>query len=293
MLVKKYVKQLISNLPEKNEKIPIEIDLVLSGGSFNGSYTIGALYYIKELEKQNAIKVKRISGSSIGSILGLLYFSNKLYLFNTFYSIFFENFNKNKNLSQMLELKELMKNKIPSNICDILNGRFYVCFNNIQLCKKYVKHKYTNIDKLLDYIIRSCYVPFFIDYNPSYKNKYIDGLLPYIFTKKNNRKILYINVFTYDKLSNIINVKNESSNLHRILTGIIDIHIFFIKEQNTIMCSYIENWVIYDYFIYYLTYLLENIFMYIMYLTKKINNTKKVKNSCKQIVQYLISFLNR
>ena len=58
--------------------------------------------------------------------------------------------------------------------------------------------------------------------------------------KKHNRQILYINVFTPDKLYYVINVKNESINLHRILSGINDIHMFFIKNENTLMCSYVK-----------------------------------------------------
>jgi hypothetical protein len=114
-------------------------------------------------------------------------------------------------------------------------------------------------------------------------------MLPYLFKKIDNRNILYINVITHDKLFDVINVKNETINLHRILTGIIDIHLFFIKGQNTIMCSYIKKWFVYEYVVYYLSYILEHIIVYIMYFTKKINNVKIVKLLFKELMNYYIT----
>ena len=55
---------------------PKEIDLVISGGAFNGGYGYGALMYLRSLEKDNKIKVNRISGCSIGSLLAVDYLSN-------------------------------------------------------------------------------------------------------------------------------------------------------------------------------------------------------------------------
>ena len=40
----------------------------------------------------------------------------------------------------------------------------------------------------------------------------------------------------------IDNVKNEKTNFHRILSGLLDIHAFFIKGSNTSMCSYVNDW---------------------------------------------------
>ncbi len=38
------------------------LDIVFEGGLFNGSYLIGALYYLKQLEEKKYIKINRISG---------------------------------------------------------------------------------------------------------------------------------------------------------------------------------------------------------------------------------------
>ena len=76
MTLKVFINSLIENIPEKN--LPEELDLVLDGGAFNGMYMLGGLFYIKELEQREKIKVKRISGCSIGAMLGLLFILDKM-----------------------------------------------------------------------------------------------------------------------------------------------------------------------------------------------------------------------
>ena len=60
-MINEYVIKLIENLPDdlKNSKTPLRIDLVLDGGIFNGSYLVGALCFLKEMEKRKYIIVVR------------------------------------------------------------------------------------------------------------------------------------------------------------------------------------------------------------------------------------------
>ena len=60
-MIDNYIHKLMENLPEniKNRKKPLKIDLVLSGGAFNGSYILGALYFLKELEREKYIIIKK------------------------------------------------------------------------------------------------------------------------------------------------------------------------------------------------------------------------------------------
>ena len=288
-MINEYTTYLIHNLPS-NHNIPTEIDLVLSGGAFNGSYMLGSLYYLKELERENKIKINKISGSSIGSVLGFLYFTDTLDLFNDLYKLCFDHINEHFNLSNLLNLKQILKTKMNIDIGnDILKNKLYISLHNIQNGKKYVKNKYKNIDNLLDCIIRSCYVPFIINYKNAYKNKYIDGMLPY-FYKKNKNKVLYINVFTHDKANNSLSIKNEYTNIHRILTGINEIHLFFLKNKNTYMCSYIDGWSVYEYLVYFICLMFEKMVFYSMYLTKDICHIKLVRIILKEFTKRLIQF---
>ena len=47
-MIDEYVNRLIENLPEDKNKLQ-QVDLVLDGGAFNGSYLVGALYFLKEM----------------------------------------------------------------------------------------------------------------------------------------------------------------------------------------------------------------------------------------------------
>jgi hypothetical protein len=105
-----------------------------------------------------------------------------------------------------------------------------------------VKSTYKDVDELIQTIIKSSYIPFLIDGNILYENKYIDGITPFIFTKEPNKKILYLDLYGYDKIGNLFNVKNEKTNFHRILSGLLDIHSFYIKQSSTQMCSYVNDW---------------------------------------------------
>ena len=49
-MIENYVNKLTITI-NCSQKI-IEIDLVLSGGAFNGSYILGALYYLKNMEEK-------------------------------------------------------------------------------------------------------------------------------------------------------------------------------------------------------------------------------------------------
>ena len=71
-----YINNLTDNYPKIDK--PIELDIVIEGGLFNGMYTAGTLLLIKKLEKKNYLRVNRISGVSIGSVLGYYYIADIL-----------------------------------------------------------------------------------------------------------------------------------------------------------------------------------------------------------------------
>jgi len=265
-MIDDYVYKLIENLPDESKKLQ-RIDLVLDGGIFNGSYLVGALYFLREMEKRKYVKIERISGCSIGSIVAFLYLIDSLDLMPKLYNIVKDEFKHNLSLNFIKKLKIYLKDRIPHDICEIVNGKLFICYNDIKKNKKFVKSKYKNIDEIIDTIIKSCYVPFLIDNNILYKNKYIDGINAHIFTIQPNKKILYMDLMGYDKFIYSLNIKNEKSNFHRILTGLLDIHSFYIKKSNTSMCSFVNDWNIVNKCYYNFRLLLEKIIIYIFILT--------------------------
>jgi hypothetical protein len=243
-MIKSYVNKFIDNLPDslKNRKKPLRLDLILDGGAFNGSYQIGCLYFLKEMERRKYIIIERISGTSIGSIIAFLYFIDYLELIQDLYTDFYHCFERNYNLNKLKDIKNVLKDKIPDNICSLINNKLFVNYYNIKSQKKIIKYTYKNEDDILNSLIQSSFIPFFIDGNLCYKKKYIDGFNPYIFPFEKNKKILYIDLFGLDKFSGVIQLKNEKTNFHRILSGLLDIHSFFIKQTTTSMCSYVNDW---------------------------------------------------
>jgi hypothetical protein len=118
---------------------------------------------------------------------------------------------------------------------------------------------------LLDTIRKSCSMPFVVDNNITYKNRYIDGLYPYIFKPNKKTRVLYLNIHTFDKLFNMINIRDENSNLKRVFIGIMDIHQFLLTNRATNICSFVDSWTLVDtikykgfvyiiYIYYYLVY---------------------------------------
>jgi len=256
-----YINKLIENLPDsvKNVKKPLKLDLILGGGVFNGSFLIGALHFLKEMEKRKYIKVCRISGCSIGSLAGLLYFSGCVGFDEFIYDVMRANLNKKHNLDMLLKLPELLKERVPDNVLALVNNRLFISYNNLSSGTKATKSTYKTHAKLIDTVIRSCYVPFVIDGDILYKNKYMDGITPYIFGVKRERKVLYLNVLSYKNILQSINIKNEKSNTHRVLSGLIDIHSFYIKQTSSDMCSYVNDWSTTDKLFNVFTILLERI----------------------------------
>jgi len=286
-MINEYVIKLIENLPDeiKNVKEPMIIDLVLDGGVFNGSYHVGALYFLKEMENRKYIKINRISGCSVGSIVGFLYFIDSLDLMSKFYEVINTEFRQTYSLGFIKNMKKYLGDRVPHDICEKVNGRLYITYNNIKKGTKPVRSVYKNVDDIINTIIKSSYIPYLIDGNVLYENKCIDGITPFIFTER-ERKILYLDLFGSDKVGNLLNVKNEKTNYHRILSGLLDIHSFFIKQSNTPMCSYVNNWTYYNICFNYTKTIIEKICIYLIHVMIYIKTN--ISDEFKETVIYKI-----
>jgi len=265
-MIDDYVNKLIENLPD-SAKTKEKIDLVLDGGIFNGSYLVGALYFLKEMERRKYVEVDRISGCSIGSVVAFLYLIDAFDLMPVLYKTVNSEFKTNYTLNTIKHLKTYLKDRIPEDICKKVNHKLFISYHDVKQKKKIVKSTYIDADDIIDTIISSCYIPFLIDRNILYKNKYIDGLNAYIFPHEKGKRVLYMELYGYDKISNTLNVKNEKSNFHRVLHGLLDIHNFYIKQTNTSMCSYVDNWNAINKFKFSIKLWIEYILLQVVYFT--------------------------
>jgi hypothetical protein len=286
-MINEYVNKLIENLPDeiKNRTVPEEIDLVLDGGVFNGSYHVGALYFLKEMERRKYIKINRISGCSVGSIVAFLYFIDGLDLMAKLYDIISNEFKNKMQLSCLKEIKKHIEERIPKDILEKVNNKLFISYNNIKTGKKKIKSSYKSVDDIINTVIKSSYIPYLIDGNLLYENKYIDGMIPFIFKERFN-KILYLDLYGSDKVGYLFNVKNEKTNFHRILSGLLDIHGFYIKQCNTSMCSYVNDWNYGNIAFNNLKLLFEKVCIYIIHLIIYIKS--KVPEEFKENIVYKI-----
>lgn len=241
--IEEYVKKLIDNVPIHPERKTEEIDIILDGGIFNGSYQIGALYFLKEMENQNKIKIDRFSCCSVGVLCAVIYYLNKLDLAIEFYDRAVVNFKNNKRLDFLHDyIDNRLASLLPEDAHIHLTNKVCICYYDVKKQRKVLRQKYKSNKDLLECIKRSTFIPHFINGNLALDKKYIDGINPHIFKCDSNKKILYIDLLSADKLVHAFSIKNEKTNFHRIFAGILDIHLFYIKKSNTQMCSYVNDW---------------------------------------------------
>jgi hypothetical protein len=240
----------VSKLAKNISKINniTELDIVLEGGCMNGAYEIGGLLLIKELEKHKNLRVSRISGTSVGSFVGFLYLTNNLHTYIERYQEIKNDFHKSTQLKKLGQvLNEIIKNVDDKSFKAIQTNRLYIKYYDVKNKHSVLKNQYKNKEELVNTILKSCHIPYLINGNPYFiedGREYIDGGMPFIFKpdKLPTKKVLYMKLTQFNKISGMFNIKNEEIIEGRILEGLLDTYNFFLKNRNTSMCSYVENW---------------------------------------------------
>ena len=265
-----HIKNLVINLPK--EQNLGSIDLVLESGAANGSYQIGCLLYLKELENQKKVKVERISGSSIGAISGFYYFTDMLDRFQEDYLLLTKCFKQHLNVHVLKEILEKKLKKLSDANIKELNDKLFIVYHDAGQKKQILRKSYKNKEDILNCLLKTSHLPFLVTQNSlcfKEKNKfYIDGGIPHIFENRNNydKKILYISILGISNLKSIFSVKKEKNNYGRLLTGALDIHNFILYNKSQ-FCSYVNEWKINDFAILRLKqFIIKFIILIIIYL---------------------------
>jgi len=218
------------------------------------------------MEKQKYVTINKISCCSIGSVCAVLYKIDALDLMPELYNIMVKQLKETRHFDALKPCLDKIKERIGTT--PKINNILYISYYDIKKGKKIVKSKYKNVDHLLDTVYKSCFIPFVANGNMVYKNRYYDGINPHIFPFESNRKNLYLDLFGSDKIGHMLSVKNEKTNFHRILAGLLDIHLFYIKQNNTQMCSYVNKWSLYQTIHNrILKWFFERIIFYIVYIS--------------------------
>ena len=239
-LLKEYVKSLVQNVDKQT--LPKKIELVFSSGGFNGFFAMGAAMYVLELKRQGLIKIGRISGSSIGSLVALLCLMDKNEDIDEWFTDIVSCLRTNHNLAKYHDMvrSSIMK-FFPDDDMSRVNGRLFVNFHDLKKRKKRVVSKYRNRDHLIECVLRSGHIPHVVDGNIRYKERYSDGISPYVFRASPGAEILFVEIMTFNKLCHLIPRKTEINPQSRLLIGVADANEFFTRGSSD-MCSYVGQW---------------------------------------------------
>ena len=236
-----YIQAVSKNVNIEKQQV---IDLVISGGAFNGMFGIGSVMFIKQLEKDNKIKIDKISGCSAGAVLGILYITDSFELTDSIFQKLKCCLKENSNISCLREIVSETTDKLfktDEDVRNTLNNRMFINYNDLSDCSSHCIKEYDSKQHLIDCIVRSMFVPFLIDGNLKVENRYIDGIIPYVFKSTKNR-VLYIELMKdhIDMLRCVV-TQNEKNEHYRILQGVTDAASFF-TEGNSTRLSWYDNW---------------------------------------------------
>ena len=210
--------RIIENSFQKTIKMQeINIGISLSGGVVRGIAHIGVL---QALEEEN-IFPSHISGSSIGSIVGVLYaagnspqqlleIAKNTSLFNLFRP------QLSLGLMELSQVTKILKEYIKVDDFNILKKKFYVCVTNLESGEWEIREK----GVLFQSVIASCSIPFVFKPIELDGQMYVDGgvlnNLPIEPLKEVCDKVIGVNVIPVGrskKLDGIVDIAKRSAEL--------------------------------------------------------------------------------
>ena len=236
------VDQLIPNL-SIHKGPPLELDLILDNGAFNGIYLFGVLIYLKSLENIGRIHINRISGSSIGAAFGVLFLNDMLDKTSPLFSKMRTCWKANCDLSVWKSIITETCNLVDFDKCKHkINGKMYINYFDTSTSKEHIISEFNTKEELIETLFKSSYIPILVDGNVTYQNC-VDGFNPTLFNERTeeDRKGLFIHLLSYEKMFTAFNVRNDKNTTFRAIEGINEIHKFFLG-QYTPLCSYVNEW---------------------------------------------------
>ena len=271
--INQYIDALIGNL---ETPVVSNVNVIFDSGAVNGIFGIGAAMYLHKLEKAGRIKIDKISGCSIGSLIALWYsFNCPLSIIDDMNELFIS-YKKNQNFYHYEKtvktiVNRLIKEEEEEKDIQTLNKRLYITYYDTKKIKKRIIPRYKNKQHLIDCILSSSHLPFLTSCAYKYKDRYIDGFTPHFFKKGKN---LFINLIKLTQPSLMFSVKNEPHIYTRLLKGVNDMNLFFTTGgSGAKMCYYIDKK---SYSIKLQLYIREYLFLFFFSLIALFLKIKKI-----------------
>jgi hypothetical protein len=238
-ILAQYIESLAKNIP--NESIPDEIDVILGGGAFNGYITIGVGMFLVELERQGKTKIVRISGVSAGALVAICMFARCFACTEKLFDDMRAAFRKTGDLSgySLLYVNALQETLADTDVAE-MNDRVFISYNDINSYEFIVQSSFESTEQLLETLNRSTYLPLLTDGSSCLDNKYIDGIIPYMF-EDNLRPTIVVDILGINQMSTIFSTCGEDNPHSRIFEGVSSISNLLMKRQPGI-CSWRDDW---------------------------------------------------
>jgi hypothetical protein len=235
LLLKEYIKALIQNVDDHN--FPKEMNLIFDGGMFNCGFAAGIAIYIKSLENNQRVKINQVSGCSAGAFVALwfvcgcderciTYFEEIMEIFKTKVSFHHISAIITKAVNELFESSLLLSR--------LLNNRLFINYYDTQKHTQKVVSKYKSKAHLIRCLLRTIHIPYIINGESRCHDKYIDGLVPFIF--KNNCDSLFVKLVTIKTWSRAFMLKSEKNIHYRLLAGVSDANNFFTNGFSDMCC---------------------------------------------------------
>lgn len=235
-ILRQYIKALILNI--KPEHLPQRINLIFDSGAVNGLLGIGSALYIHHLEKNAYIKINKISGCSIGSLIALWYICDCPDTMYGEIDTLFSYYKINKNFFIFPEIvSKIIQQLLPTEASlEKLNGRLYINYYDTKKCKQRVESHYKTRAHLLTCILRSSHIPYLTNNCHKFQGRYVDGISPYIFPNQPDCKNLFIQLIHFTDIFKSLNIKREKNIYSRLIRGVVDANEFFINDTSPSCC---------------------------------------------------------
>ena len=309
-ILKKYINALIVNVNPPAS--PQDLNLIFDSGAVNGIMGIGAALYIHHLEKAKYIKINKIAGCSIGSLIAVWYICDCPDNLYPFIDTLFADYKKNKNFFLYERfVRHIVTQLFPDDAAIArINGILFINYYDTKKCKQRVISKFKNRAHLITCILRSSHVPFLTSASHKYQGRYVDGISPHIFkqskhtqgkhkqSKHKQSKNLFIQLINFTDMAKTLNIKREKNIYSRLIRGVVETNEFFINGSSPI-CSYVGikikiHLFLREYFVFFILSLMDCIICLKSYIPPAFRDTflyNKLCVMCKQMWEHFLDNL--